>query len=109
MSVFDTAMACTRNMHECLLQNHFETPPYGPIPDAEGKLRLAVNGMIDALVIAMDAESRGVVMPPLAVVPAGQTQTQTMEHDLHREYAVSLAALPPPAPPEAASRENTIL
>jgi hypothetical protein len=109
MSVFDTAMACTRNMNECLLQNHFETPPYGPIPDAEGKLRLAVNGMIDALVIAMDAESRGVVMPPVAVPAIGQTQAQTMEHDLHREYAVSLANMPPPAPPEPEARQNTIL
>lgn len=106
MSQFDTAMACARNMAECVMQNHFETPPYGPVPDAEGKLRLAVNGMIDALLIAMAAESNGVVMPPLTPQPPEGDELEALkssvrqEHTLHREYAETLRNLPAPEPPE---------
>jgi hypothetical protein len=105
MSAFDTAIACARNMNECIIQNHFETPPYGPIPDAEGKLRLAVNGMIDALLIAMAAESQGVVMPPLTPQPPEGDELEALkssvrqEHTLHREYAEALRNLPDPPPP----------
>lgn len=110
MSAFDTALACTRNMNECLLQNHFETPPYGPVPDAAGKLRLAVNGMIDALIIAMDAESRGVVMPPVAEMPVAEAEAMRagvrQEHTLHREYAETLRNLPEPQPEPAPEPEE---
>lgn len=112
MSAFDVAMACARNMNECIMQNHFETPPYGPVPDAEGKLRLAVNGMIDALIIAMAAESNGVPMPPLATPPPGD-ETAVLaalvrqEHTLHREYAESLRNMPEPHDePEHATRRH---
>jgi hypothetical protein len=87
MSAFDVPMACARNMIACLDQNHFETPPYGPIPDTASKLRVAVNAMIDALTIAMDAESDGAIMPPLVPLPEGQGIPTTTEHALHREHA----------------------
>ena len=81
-------------------------PPYGPVPDAAGKLRLAVNGMIDALIIAMDAESRGVTMPPLwpscPVTRSRQCDASVrQEHTLHREYAETLRNMPEPEPQPA--------
>lgn len=84
MSVFDTALDCTRGMIECLNQNYWTTPPYGPVPDATYKLRLAANAMLDALIIAMDAESRGQTMPPVPMQPEGETHALMAGHVVHR-------------------------
>ena len=55
--------------YQCLNANHFTTPPYGPVPDAVAKLRRDANNLIDALVIAIAAEERGVIMPPIPEPP----------------------------------------
>jgi len=83
MSVFDVPIACTMNMLECLNQNYWTTPPYGPVPDATSKLRLAVMGMLDALQIAKKAESEGTPMPGLPVQAEGVEVLETSGHGLH--------------------------
>lgn len=97
MSVFDLPMACARNMLECMSQNHFETPPYGPLPDASRKLTTAITNMIDALVIAQDAESQGYPMPPIPEIPEAEVESYASmlrpEHTLHRDHAEALTHL----------------
>ena len=99
MSAFDTAMACTRDVIQCLNANHFTTPPYGPVPDAVSKLRRDANNLIDALVIAMDAEAKGVIMPPIPEPVEDEPVPDSAAHALHAEEATRLRDMPePPAP-----------
>lgn len=99
MSAFDTAVACTRDVIACLNANHFATPPFGPVPDAQAKLRREANNLLDALVIAQEAESRGVRMPDLPVRPEGEPVPDTEAHALHVRAAEQLKDMPPPPEP----------
>ena len=75
---------------ECLNQNYWTTPPYGPVPDATYKLRLAANAMIDALLIAMDAESRGETLPAVPVKADSEgMQVLRVGNEPHRHGAAN--------------------
>lgn len=99
MSAFDTAMACTRDVISCLNANHFTTPPYGPVPDAVAKLRRDANNLIDCLVIAMEAEAKGVVMPPIPEPVEEEPVPESAAHALHAEEATRLRDIPAPPDP----------
>lgn len=86
VSAFQTSMTCALGYLECLAQNYWLTPPYGPVPDASQKAKLAVQALVNALNAARDAEAAGAVMPPLPEYPADQVPLAVRAEHQHMAW-----------------------